>query len=65
MSADVISLSVPVPGDRDVGGWEGLSLGLWYVPPLRCPEVVGQLCLFSWVPDVQVHEAACRLPIHD
>lgn len=55
MSADVISLSVPVSGDRDVGGWEGLSLCLRYIPPLCRPEVVGQLCLFSWVPDVQVH----------
>lgn len=61
---DVIGLSVPVSGDGDVGGGEGLSLCLWYVPPLCCPEVVGQLCLFSWVPDVQVHEAAWQLPIH-
>lgn len=64
MTVDVIGLSVPVSGDGDVGGGEGLSLCLWYVPPLCCPEVVGQLCLFSWVPDVQVHEAAWQLPIH-
>ncbi len=64
MNVDVISLSVPVSGDRDVGGGEGLSLCLWYTPPLSCPEVVGQLCLFPWVPDVQVHEAAWQLPIY-
>lgn len=56
--------SVPVSGDRDVGGGEELSLCLWYIPPLSSPEVAGQLCLFSWVPDIQVHEAAWQLPIH-
>lgn len=64
MTVDVRSLSLPVSGDRDVGGGEGFSLCLWYVLPLCCPEVVGQLCLFPWVSDVQVHEATWQLPIH-
>lgn len=63
MTAAVISLSVPVSRDRDVGGGEGLSICRLYVSPLCCPEVVGQLCLFPWVPDVQVHEAAWQLPV--
>lgn len=64
MTVDVISLSVPVSGDRDVRRGEGFSLCLWCVLPLCCPEVVGQLCLFPWVSDVQVHEATWQLPIH-
>lgn len=27
------------------------------MPPLGYPEAVGQLCLFPWVPEVQVHGA--------
>lgn len=64
MAVDVMSLSIPVSGDGDVGGREGLSLCQWYDPPLCCPEVVGQLGMFSWIPDVQVHEAAWELPIY-
>lgn len=52
---DIKCHSVPVSGHRDVGRGNGLSLCLWYVPPLCCPEVIGQLCLVSWVPYVQVH----------
>ncbi len=59
MTVDAISLSVPVSGDGDVGGVEGLSLCRLCIPPLCCPEVAHQLCLFPWVPGyVQVHEAA-------
>lgn len=55
------SASIPVSGDRDVGG-EGLSLCLWYILSLCCPEAAGQLCLFPWVSDVQIQEAAWQRP---
>lgn len=63
ITADV-NLSVPVSRDGDVGRGERLSLCRWYVLPLCCPEVIGHLCLFPCVPDVQVHEAAWHLPIY-
>jgi len=63
------SLSLlPVSGDGDVGGREGLPPRRRRDPPLRRPEVdvvvvVGRLRLSPWVPEVQVHEAARRLPV--
>lgn len=56
------SASIPVSGDRDVGGGEGLSLCLWYILSLCCPEAAGQVCLFLWVSDVQIQEAAWQRP---
>lgn len=56
-------LSIPVSGDRDVGGREGLFFCQWCIQPLCCPEAVDQLCLFPWVPDIQMHEAAWQLPV--
>lgn len=55
---------VPVSGDRDVGGEEGLSFCLWYIPPLGCLEADGQFALFNWVLGIQLHEATRQLSIH-
>lgn len=55
---------VPVSGDRDVGGEEGLFLCLWYIPPLCRLEADGQLSLFNWVLGLHLHEAVCQLSIH-
>lgn len=53
------SHTVPVSRDRDVGGGMGLSFSCrWYVLHLCCPEAVCQLCMFPWVADVKMHEAA-------
>ena len=60
----VSSHSVPVSGDWDVGGGEGLSFCWWYVLHLCRPETVGQLCLFPKIADVQMHEADWQLPIY-
>lgn len=58
------SVFLPVSGDWDVGGGKGLYLCLWDILPLCWPEAIGQLCLFSWVSDVQTYGAAWQLPAH-
>lgn len=63
-SCNVISLSIPVSGHGDVGGREGLFLCQWCILPLCCPEAAAWLCLFSWVPDIQLHEATWQLPVY-
>lgn len=47
-----------------MGGGEGLFFCQWCIRPLCCPEAVDQLCLFPWVPDIQMHEAAWQLPVY-
>lgn len=64
MTFNVFHLSIPVSGDRDVGGWEGLFFCHCSIWPLYCPEAVDQICLFPWVPDIQMHEAAWQLPVY-
>ena len=62
---EVIKLSLPVPGDRDVGRGKRLALRRGHhLPVSRHVETVGQFHPFPWVPDVQEHESVWQLPVY-